>query len=93
MLMRGMYIVGSLEYSLTDLLLSKDISILIYLKIKQTSDYRVWGTYFKDGKIIKKNESSVFLESYCNIYCKCYLATALMVALIPKSQLFSKITV
>jgi hypothetical protein len=44
----------SLEYSLESSFFYQKISILIYRKSKQTSDYRVWGTYFKDGKIIKK---------------------------------------
>jgi hypothetical protein len=53
---KGMYIVGSLEYSLDNLpsFIKRHIDFDLLEKSKQTSDYRVWGTYFKDGKIIKK---------------------------------------
>jgi hypothetical protein len=60
MLMRGMYIVGSLEYSLTDLLLSKDISILIYLKNQNKHLITEFGALIlKTVKSLKKMKVSV----------------------------------
>jgi len=53
---KGMYMVGSLDYSLDNLpnFIKRHIDFDLLEKSKQTSDYRVWGVYFRDGKIIKK---------------------------------------
>ena len=53
---KGMYITGSLEYSLDNLpnFIKRHIDFDLLNKSKEASDYRVWGVYFRDGKIIKK---------------------------------------
>ena len=53
---KGIYITGSLEYSLDNLpnFIKRHIDFDLLEKSKITSDYRVWGMYFRDGKLIPK---------------------------------------
>lgn len=53
---KGMYITGSLEYNLDNLpnFIKRHIDFSEVEKAKGTLDYRAFGLYFRDGKIIKK---------------------------------------
>lgn len=53
---KGMYITGSLEYTLDNLpnFIKRHIDFSEIEKAKGTLDYRAFGLYFRDGKIIKK---------------------------------------
>ena len=53
---KGMYMTGSLEYSLDNLpnFIKRHIDFDLLEKSKVTLDYRAFGMYFRDGKIIKK---------------------------------------
>ena len=51
----GMYIVGSLEYSLDNLpnFIKRHIDFSQVEKVQGTLQYRAFGLFFKDGKLIK----------------------------------------
>lgn len=51
----GMYIVGSLEYSLDNLpnFIKRHIDFSQVEKVQCTLQYRAFGLFFKDGKLIK----------------------------------------
>lgn len=53
---KGIYITGSLEYSLDNLpnFIKRHINFDLLEKSKDTLDYRAFGMFFRDGKIIKK---------------------------------------
>jgi hypothetical protein len=53
---KGMYMVGSLDYSLDNLpnFIKRHIDFELLEKSKATLDYRAFGIYFRDGKIISK---------------------------------------
>jgi hypothetical protein len=54
---KGMFVVGSLEYSLDNLpnFIKRHIDLLVLDKMMDNKDFNVWGAYFRDGKSIKRS--------------------------------------
>jgi len=53
---KGMYITGSLEYNLNNLpnFIKRHIDFSEYEKAKDTLDFRAFGLFFRDGKLISR---------------------------------------
>jgi hypothetical protein len=53
---KGIYILGSLEYNLDNLpnFIKRHIDFDLLEKAKGSLDYRAFGMYFRDGKLVKK---------------------------------------
>jgi hypothetical protein len=54
---KGMYVVGSLEYSLDNLpnFIKRHIDFSILETMILNKDFNVWGAYFRDGKLIQRS--------------------------------------